>query len=171
MKEEICDALSCLIGYPFSNRTRAGATECLQFGFLYKNDHKGIRRAVGKYQVHLQCPWRFTNEHSLLVGSDDLCEQPNEEAPYDEDFNWDVQGGNLRDVKMAQIAASMYVVDAVNADNYGGFKIKFTNGICLTAFSALSTRNEYNELWRLMDNSDDDKPHFVVNATGIDKDF
>lgn len=88
---------------------------------------------------------------------------------YNENFNWDVQGGNLRDVKLGTFLNSgKYIAKSVDADEFGGFELSFNDNVKLTVFPALSSKSEYNECWRLLDNRDEHKSHFVVNATGID---
>lgn len=170
MKKQIKNTLEQLIDYDFTRSTRVGATECMHFGISYKFDRKGNKIQVGEFGIHLQCPWRITKENILLVGSDDVAEQPDENAEYDENFDWDVQGGNLRDVKMAEFLNSgKYIVESVKADNFGGFELLFNDNIRLTVFPASSNKNIYSEHWRLLDNRDENKNHFVVTPLGVEE--
>ena len=171
MKNKIEKALGQLVGLGFTRTTRTGATECIKFGVLYRVvDRKGIECQIGEFSIHLQCPWRITKGNSLIVGSDDVVEQPNETAEYDENFDWDVKMGNLRDVKMANfIKSGKYIVESVKSDDIGGFELAFNDDIKLTVFPTSSSQNFYSEHWRLLDNRDEDKNHFVVNALGIDE--
>ncbi len=125
MKSKINERLQQIIGHEFTRTTRAANMECIKFGILYGLDRKGIERQIGEFGLHLQCPWRITKDNILLVGSDDLFKQPDETAEYDENFDWDLQMGNLRDVQMANFLNSgKYIVESVNADDFGGFEFQ-----------------------------------------------
>jgi hypothetical protein len=89
-------ALQVLVGLELSRQTRAGSMQCFQFGELIIIDEK---KTIGDYGLHLQCPWRIINENEIIIGSEDVCEPIDENAEYDENFNWD-EDGNLRDVKL-----------------------------------------------------------------------
>lgn len=169
MKNHIKNILEQLVGLEFTRTTRVGATECIKFGVLYRIvDRTGIERQVGEFGIHLQCPWRIIKGNIIVVGYNDLSEQPDETAEYDEDFNWDVQGGNLRDIKMATFLNSgKYIVESVDADDFGGFELTFNDNIKLTVFPALSSKSIYSEYWRLLDNRNENEGHFVVGSFGI----
>ena len=171
MEKEIKKALEQLIGFEFTRTTRMGSMECIKFGILYGIvDRSGLERQIGEFGIHLQCPWRITKGNTLLVGNDDVVKQPDETAKYDENFDWDVQMGNLRDVKMADFLNSgKYIVQSVKADEFGGFELTFNDNVKLTVFPASSNKNIYSEHWRLLDNRDESKNHFVVTPLGIDE--
>ncbi|GHV43885.1 hypothetical protein FACS1894180_4310 [Bacteroidia bacterium] len=167
MKKEIAKVLKQLIGYKLTRSTRMGATECLKFGILYSIDHKGIEWQIGEFAIHLQCPWRITKNDTLIVGSDDVSEQPDENAEYDENFNWDIQGGNLRDVKLQSfIKLGKCMVQSITTDDFGGFELTFIDNIKLTVFPALSSKN-FGEHWRLLDNRNGTKCHYVIDTCGV----
>jgi hypothetical protein len=166
MKNKINSILKQMIGFAFTRTTRAANMECFQFGTLLRIDHKGIERQIGEFGLHLQCPWRFTKSNFIIVGSDDLYEQPDELSEYDENFNWDVQGGNLRDVKLESLLKSnKYIVKSIYEDNFGGFRIYFSNDLNLSVFPTLSSKSEYSEYWRFLDNKN--KKHFVMSTLGL----
>jgi len=171
MKKEIEQILQQLVGYEFTRTTRTADMECFKFGTLFRKDRKEIERQIGEFGIHLQCPWRISKGNILLVGSDDLLEQPDENAEYDENFDWDVQDGNLRDVKLKDFLNSgKYIVESVKADNIGGFELLFTDNIKLTVFPSLSSKNQYSEYWRMLDNRNTNNSHFVVGTFGIHND-
>lgn len=94
-------------------------------------------------------------------------EQPDENAVFDEIFNWAVQGGNLRDVKLGKILKSeKLLVESVIADNLGGFQLIFNDNIILSVFPASSSNTFYSEYWRLLVNKSNPK-HFVVSQSGV----
>jgi hypothetical protein len=170
MKNTIIIQLQQLLGFELTRTTRAANMECLKFGVLYRIDRKGVKQQIGEFGIHLQCAWRITQGNILLIGSDDVWEQPDESDEYDENFDWDVQGGNLRDKKLESFLKSRkYVVKLVEADDFGGFELDFNDNIKLTVFPTLSSKNKYSEYWRLLDNRNENKNHFVVGSLGIDE--
>jgi hypothetical protein len=180
MKEEIIKALSRLIGLEFSLTTRAGDTECPKFGMLFEVNNIGKKSLIGEFGLNLQCPWRITKGKKLVVGYDDLYEQPDEASEYDENFNYDTQGGNLRDVKMkAFLKSGKYIVESVDADDFGGFELRFNDDVRLTVFPASACKiKDYSEHWRLLDNrwrlpdsGNIPRRHFVVSVFGTTPSF
>jgi hypothetical protein len=138
--------------------------ECFKFGSL-TNHPKGGQ--IGQFALHLQCPWRITQKASIVVGSQDLYEPADQEAPWTEDFNWDVPNANLRDKKLANFFMWLsLVVTDVTTDEFGGFILHFSHGINLWAFPAHSKVGEYAEHWRLIDNTRTEDRHFVVSGPG-----
>ena len=161
--------LSQLIGLEFTRTTRAANMECLKFGHLLSTLKNGKEVNIGEFGLHIQCAWRITNETEIIVGSLDCYEQIDEFAEYNENFNWDTVGGNLRDVRLDKILSeNKLIVKSIEVDSFGGFNMAFENGMNLTVFTNSSLKNQYNELWRLMNNTDKSKNHFVVNVTGIE---
>ncbi len=170
MTERINQILKDLIGLPLTRTTRAADMECLKFGTQIRLNKEGDLLNYGEFGLHLQCPWRFTNEKGIIVGSADLFEQVDENAEYTENFDWDIKGGNLRDVKLWDlIAEKAHIVKSVNADKYGGLQIDFESNIVLTVFSTISSKS-YNEYWRLMDNKDESKSHYISTSNGFELD-
>lgn len=166
MKAQIQTALKPLIGLDLSRLTRAANMECFHFGILTVVDDK---QAYGEFALHIQCPWRITNRKEIVVGYEDLYEPINENAEYDPDFDWDISGGNLRDVKLDDLLKrEKLTVDSVNVDEFGGFILHFTNNIDLTIFPTLTRKFEYGEYWRLLYNRTDESHHFVVGTFGIE---
>lgn len=144
--------------------------ECLKFGTHYGLDLKGDVVNYGEFGLHIQCPWRFTDEKEIIVGSDDLFEQIDETAEYIENFDWDVKGGNLRDVKLLDfISAKSNIVKSASADKYGGLQIEFESNVILTVFPVVSSK-AYNEYWRLMNNIDESINHYISSSDGFEID-
>ena len=78
--------LEQLIGLHLSRTTRAANMECLKFGHLLTDDKGNNQINIGEFGLHLQCPWRLTNDNQILLADSDLFEQPDEKADYDLDF-------------------------------------------------------------------------------------
>jgi hypothetical protein len=168
LKEQIERHLQQLTELRLSKTTRAANMECLKFGHLLETNNAGQQIEIGEFALHLQCPWRFTNNTKILVGSFDLYEPADENAEYDEDFDWDKSNVNLRDVKLQQLIETQNLsVISIIADNFGGFDLTFNNNIKLSVFPADSKISEYSELWRLLNNKSTNKEHFVISGHGI----
>ena len=145
--------------------------ECLKFGHLLEITKAGQQNQIGEFALHLQCPWRFTTETEILIGSLDLYEPVYENADYDEHFDWDKPNGNLRDFKLQQLIKTQNLtVISVVADGFGGFEVLFDNGIKLTVFPAYSKVDQYSEHWRFLTNKETNKNHFVVSCSGVAQD-
>lgn len=168
MTEEINKILLDLIGLPLTRTTRAANMECLKFGTVYRTDKDGKKNNIGEFALHLTCPWRLTNETHIIVGSDDLYQQANETAEYDEDYNYHEFNANLRDIKLDKIISEnkLSIVSA-NADKFGGLEICFNNNIKLTVFPDLTSKAD-NEYWRLIDKRDKKTKHLESWSTGYE---
>ncbi len=168
MKEKIESVLHDLIGLQLTKTTRAANMECLKFGEQQVVSTNGELWEVGEFGIHLQCSWRFVDEEKILIGSQDVYEPEDENAEYDEDFDW--EAGNLRDIKMRKlIDTNKLVVETTTADNYGGAEIRFSNKVKLQLFPAYSKIDDYCEYWRLLDNRVESKKHIIVSGTGVEQ--
>jgi len=171
LKEQIEQHLQQLVGLGLTTTTRAANMECLKFGTLLDTNKAGQEIEIGEFALHLQCPWRFTSKTKILIGSLDLYEPVDENAEYDDHFEWDQPNGNLRDVKLRELLkAENLTVTSIIADNFGGFDIIFTNDIRLSIFPAYSKVDQYSEHWRLLNNKETDKSHFVVSGDDVPQD-
>jgi hypothetical protein len=169
MVEKINTVLQNLIGLPLTRTTRAAGTECLKFGTLYRKNRKGHTYQIGELGLHLQCPWRLSNDIEIIVGSDDVYEPADETAGYDEHFAWDESNANLRDIKLDHfISERKHIVKSAIADKFGGLKIIFDNDIVLTVFPTSTCKAQMSEYWRLLDNRDETKNHYVSQSTGYE---
>jgi hypothetical protein len=168
--EKINKILLDIIGLPLTRTTRAANMECLKFGTLYLKDREGQTWNYGEFGLHIQCPWRLTNDQEIIVGSNDLYEQADETADYDENFNWEEYNANLRDVKLDQfISDNKHIVKSAIADKFGGLQIVFDSNVVLTVFPVIASKAD-NEYWRLIDNRDETKNHYASKSTGYDLD-
>jgi len=168
LKEQIEQHLQQLVGLKLTSTTRAANMECLKFGNLLDTNKEGKEIEIGEFALHLQCPWRFTYETKVLIGSLDLYEAVDENAEYDEHFDWDKPNGNLRDFKLQEIIKTQdLIATSVVADTFGGFDVLFSNGIKLSVFPAYSKVDQYSEYWRLLTNKATNRNHFVVGCFGV----
>jgi hypothetical protein len=80
-----------------------------------------------------------------------------------------IQGGNLRDVRLRKLIESgKYIVTSIEADDFGGFELIFSNDIRLTIFPTISSKSIYSEYWRLLDNRSNESKHVVVGPLGFE---
>jgi len=166
LKKELKESLQVLVGLKLSRATRAINMQCFQFGRL-----QPIRKGfIGEFSLHIQCPWRLTNGHEIIVGSEDLYEQPFEKAEYNPEFEWDAPMANLRDVKLHNFMESnQLTVLALTPDNYGGLDINFNEEINLTLFPTITGKNEFLEYWRLLNNKSGNGGSLVVGPLGTEQ--
>ena len=168
MINEINQVLMNLTGLQLTRATRAANMECLKFGTFYQTGKDGKTHNIGEFGLHLQCPWRLTNDVCILVGSDDLFEQIDENAEYDKNFDWDVKNGNLRDIKIGALLSSNHlIVGSAIADIFGGLRILFEANIALTVFPVVSSKAG-EENWRLIDNTSNNKRHYISQSVGYE---
>jgi hypothetical protein len=167
LKDKIEQHLQHLIGLKLTSSSRAANMECLKFGdLLLERNSAGEEFQIGEYGLHLQCPWRITDESKILIGWLDLYEPIDENAEYDENFDWDRPNGNLRDSKIHElIKGKDLLVTFVVADNFGGFDLLFNGKMKLSVFPAYSKSDEYSEHWRLLSRTP--KYHFVVSNSDV----
>ena len=161
IKNVIEEKLEVLKGEPWVAIGRAGDMLWIGFGddIEYTNP-VGRVRTVSAYALHLQCPWRIVEEKSIIIASYDIY-QPASQMLGKKDFDWDVHGNNLFDEKADEIhrrlKTEIITVNSVLADQYGGIKLDFDNGLVLEVFI---NSCEQKENWRMLDNKLG--PHFVV---------
>ncbi|GAB3827425.1 hypothetical protein GCM10028895_39660 [Pontibacter rugosus] len=77
---------------------------------------------------------------------------------------------NLRDIKLQKLFdTQQFKVNAVATDHYGGLEIKFAEDFCLTLFPTLSSKYEFSEYWRLLNNKHESGRHLVVGPLGVEE--
>ena len=142
--------------------------ECLKFGTLYRTEKDGKKYNIGEFALHLQCPWRLTNENKIIVGSSDLYQKADETAEYDENYDYLEFNANLRDVKLDKLIKNKSIkIISAKADKFGGLKICFDNNITLTTFPDLASKSD-NENWRLIDFRNENSIHIESWTTGYE---
>jgi hypothetical protein len=156
-REQVIARLSQLIGLPLTVVRRAADMRIFCFGKL-RLVNCG---SVGDFALHVLCPWRIDGPGGIVTGGFDLWEPAEDDAPFDE--NWDYETSpNLQDARLQvwfeQNRASL-VVQALDADDFGGAAVSLGQGFVLRLFPS-RTRGED---WRLF-RPNTDAPHFVVSG-------
>ena len=160
-------ALDPLIGLKLSLALRAMDMRIFHFGYVRRHAQRG---EVGKYALHIQCPWRIDRPEGTVTGRLDLCEHISGEQMLDE---WEPGiDDNIQDVRLAALLQSynadtrshvnttdILIVERVNASTLGDATIDLSGGYRLTLFPAGTA----SKAWRIFRPGDDDS-HFVVEG-------
>jgi len=173
--EETQNHLTPLVGLKLSVARRAADLRNFQFGQIRKVEPRGT---VGEYGLHIQCPWRIEGPDGIVTGRSDLWDPSDPDAKVDWD-SWDYdKDANLQDTRIAELlggedpvtgspmnVSNRLIVEAVDADDFGGATIQLSGGYRLVIFPA-GTRGED---WRIF-RPKLDEPHFVVSGGRIEPD-
>jgi hypothetical protein len=167
MREQIQQALDSLIGMALWSSGRAADLEWFQFGRRRTVAARSGTKEVGEYALHIQCGWRIRRGDQVVVGGRDLYYPPEENDGPMDDFDWDVQGANRRDKRIAalfQNETRQFLVRKVEVGEAGGFTIIFDDEYALDVFPDDSLSDEH---WRIFKPSAEE-PHFVVTGKGLE---
>lgn len=167
MNIDLAAELKKITGLPFRNAGRA--CDIVWFGFgniIKKKDRRtGGVRDVAEYVFHVQCAWRITDFHKIIVGSADKY-IPSSKIEVNSDFDWDVQGANRCDEQLKNLFSNLeteLIVKNVAVDRLGSIRVFFTDEVILEIIPDSSTDIES---WRFFQNGAD-KEHLVVNGIGL----
>ncbi len=146
---------------------RAAAMCWIHFGNPVEVEIRGQKRILGKYALHLDCPWRIKNSSGTIeLGSADIF-APSSGRDAGEAFNWDIQGNNLFDEKAKRLFSKdvQMFVDSVDLSENNDLTVIFSNGFILECFVNASS---CEECWRLF-KSDSRDGDFIVTGLGIER--
>jgi hypothetical protein len=169
MREQVQKALDVLIGQPLWSSGRAADLEWFQFG--QRRTVKGAggdTKEVGEYALHVQCAWRIRHGDQVVVGGRDLYYPSEERDDRPEDFDWDVQGANRRDKRIAELFQNeprQFLVREVQVGEAGSFTIILDEAYALDVFPDDSSNDEH---WRIF-KPYAEEPHFVVAGKGLER--
>ncbi|MET8762178.1 hypothetical protein [Lentzea sp. NPDC004782] len=125
-------------------------------------DHRGQPREVTEYALHVQCPWRVLQGDQYVVGSSDMF-RPRPGWTGEGDFDWDVQGANRFDVRVARLnellADGRVAVTSVDVTAWADLTISLSYGFRIEVLRLTSSVR--TELWRFF-RLHRDEPHVVV---------
>jgi hypothetical protein len=137
--------LQSLVGLPLWAVGRAGSLVWFQFGARRTvKDRKGAQREVGAYALHVDCPWRLTDDAGA--------EHANEES---DDWRFEALQRN-----------NLIVERAVSTADHG-LVAYFGGGWVLEVSPDSSEDKETVEHWRLFEPYQDGA-HLVARSDGID---
>jgi hypothetical protein len=164
--EELAERLRPLVGQPLWAARRSQGLHSLQLGEqLEERRRNGRPVRVGRYSLHVLCPWRILAQGKrVVVGSGDRSRPRGNPAEVPADFSPATPGATLCDERMeallASHASSPLVVTAASADVLGAFRLALTGGLTLEVFPDGSA----GEHWRLIERVEGaETQHFVVS--------
>ena len=138
----------------------------MQFGPLREvTDHKGRPKTVGELALHINVPWRFSDETSIVIGNRDLYFYSDGEHY---DFN---RGGESRFHIYAStfnehLSSSQIVVESAETDHAGGLRLRLSKGYTFEAFPNVAHTSPGFEFWRLLAPALDG-PHLVRDTGSV----
>jgi len=162
-RQQVLTSLSQIIGLQLTAARRAADMRTFQFGTLRAVE----RGSVGGFALHVQCPWRIEGPDGIVTGRMDLWEPVDEDAPFDEDWDYE-KSPNLQDARLERWLAeheSALAVNSVDADEFGGASISLGQDFLLRIFPA-GTRGED---WRLF-RPKSGLPHLVISGGAVELD-
>jgi hypothetical protein len=172
MKDEIEHILQAILGLPLWSIGRAGDLEWFLFGSQRRivSTRGGETKVVSDFALHVQCAWRIRNKNRIVTGSRDRFYPPGEYSYQDlEEFEWDIPGGNLLDMRISKLLEEKeenpFVVISIQADEVGSVNFFLSDGYSLEIFPDDSLSSEY---WRFFIPYDE-KEHFVITGHGIER--
>jgi hypothetical protein len=141
----------------------------LQFGaHVSAPTERDPERVTGQFALHLQCAWRISSRHGIVVGSSDLYVPRDADAP---EFLFDPNrpGDAIADLHLNQWIAAYatrpLVVVGIDIDRCSGFVLRLSEGFAIEVFPNSSDPTHESEEWRLLQPGQD-IPHFVVRSGG-----
>jgi hypothetical protein len=142
-KRETERKLGELAGLPFWNGGRLHNLLMLEFG--KRRETPG--RALGEYELQIECPWRLTSPEGIVVGAEDRQRPATGSAQ-----EWDrEEAESLCDAKlrgfMNRTTEEERVVEKIEGDVAGGFRLVLKNGCALEVFPCDSSGREG---WRIV---------------------
>ena len=138
----------------------------ISLGDLIEIESRSGLRTVGQYALDVDCPWRIRCNSKILLASTDMFE-PASTHQHDETFEWDIQGNNLFDERVAMLCNNepTITVQSIELSSTNDLKIIFSNNYILEVFVCGSTDVEQ---WRLFEHKES-KDDFVVTGCGLVK--
>ena len=141
--------LTDLVGVTLNPPGAAGDMLWIQFGDLSEVPlRKGGTKWVGQFALHLQCPWRFTHNGSILSGSQDFyyTAQVGSGASLD---STDDTVFRLSSAALSKLIQSLSpAVIRVSEGQAGAFELSFSGGLVLAVMPVISDPS-VGESWRL----------------------
>ena len=105
---------------------RAAAMCWISLGNLIEIESRSGLRTVGQYALDVDCPWRIRCNSKILLASTDMFE-PASTHQHDETFEWDIQGNNLFDERVAMLCNNepTITVQSIELSSTNDLKIIF----------------------------------------------
>jgi hypothetical protein len=146
VKKVIRRALTPLIGLPLRNISRSASMLSIHFGYpRVVPDRDGSAKAVPDWTIQVQCPWRISQGDRIVIAYRDF-------------YYSDVPLSNLAvmsksrfnsvlDTLSEEFDATPPAVEAVEADDTGGFSVSLSHNYRVEVFPGETT--ESGKQWRI----------------------
>jgi len=171
LAHQIVVAFGPVYGLKLAISRNAGNMKVFHFGEI--KPHPDGKGTVGRFALHIQCPWRIVTSNQILTGSADWWKPAVQEGAGDlETWSRERPTPSLQETVLARLFehydaetkshvndADQLVVQQVEADDYGGFKIHLSGGYRLEVFPD----GIHGEDWRLFEPGND-ATHFIIEG-------
>jgi hypothetical protein len=145
---ETLKALAQLVGLCLCKSRNFCATRHFYFGSVVQSR----RRPSIRYTLGLECPWRIETGDQVVTGSEDYIVRADDNS--DPEWEAGAPGGHLQDQKLRDFLGEMidgdivavgtqHIVQSVDADSVGGFRIGFSSGYTLATFPSTAREMEW----------------------------
>lgn len=121
-------------------------------------------REVNEYALHVQCPWRFTKDNSVILGARDIYDPLDPALDLDSDWNWDefdrdISKQSVFEANSQTINENLLplIVNGIVQNDNGDLRIEFTKNVVFEVFITGLRKYEY---WRFIDFNTHE--HYVV---------
>lgn len=158
-------ACSALVGKELQYIYRSCDLIEIGFGDLFRRKNsRGTELTVATYSLHVQCPFRISDETTILVGSNDLFTPSNNN---DIAVDLAVQNSSLFDLKICELDKYLkgHCVTSVTINKFGDLEVQLSN----IRITMLSTTSTDDELWRFFE-TNAGKAHLVATGSGFEFD-
>ncbi len=144
MRRTIERKLKSIVGLPVWAAGRAASLLWLQIGRRHViSTRYGGRKTVGTFALHIDCPWSWTQNGSLIADQDSDLDHLNE------------------------LLKTPSVCESISARDNGSFELTFNGGSKLSVSVEADADSSAYEHWRFFEPATD-APHFVVGSRGIE---
>jgi hypothetical protein len=144
--EEIRHGLAALVGQRLLRSRNLFATRMFLFG------QSSLQVDSALYTLGLECPWRVEKHDVILAGAEDYYEKA--EANTDESWEAGMPSGHLQDQGLVELLGELregyiintgagLVVESVEGDRFGGFRIGMSESCVLEVFPASRNQMEW----------------------------
>lgn len=159
--------LTNIYGKQLSNIGRAGNMVWVLIGNEVEIYVRDVQQKRREFSLNLQCPWRIENlvYKKVVLASNDIY-VPNDYYNCRDNFEWDIQGHNLFDLKSKKMLESYpnLVVSNIDLSEQNDITINFSDKLILKTFVNSSSNIEN---WRLIDNIT--RRHYVCGGEVIEE--
>lgn len=171
LAHQIVLAFGPVYGLKLAISGNAGSMKVFHFGEI--KPHPDGKGTIGQFALHIQCPWRIVTSNQILTGSADWWEPSAHDAAGDlETWTRERPTPSSQETVLARLFghydaetksyindADQLVVQQVEADDFGGFKIHLSGGYRLEVFPD----GIHGESWRLFEPGND-ATHFIIEG-------